>query len=104
MIVEERTYQLQVGTLKEWLDFYAEHGFPVQHKYLGKCIGFFTSEIGTLHQVVHLWAYDDLAHRERARAEMAKDPAWQHYVHNQPKVLVTQESKILVPTAFSPLK
>ena len=104
MIVEERCYTAQVGRAKEWLDYYAEHAFPIQQKHLGKCIGFFTTEIGELHQIVHLWAYDNLAHREAARAKMMQDPEWAKFVAGQPKVLVSQETRILVPTAFSPLK
>jgi len=104
MIVEERCYTAQVGRVKEWLDYYEKHAFPIQQKYLGKCIGFFTTEIGTLHQIVHIWAYDNLAHRETARANMMKDPDWQKFVEGQPKVLVSQETRIMNPTAFSPLK
>ena len=104
MIVEERMYTVQTGKTKEWLEYYGEHGFPLQQKYLGRCIGFFQTEIGTLNTLVHLWAYDDLAHRERARAEMGKDPEWQKFVAGQPKVIITQEVRIMVPVPFSPLK
>jgi len=104
MIVEERTYTAQVGRAKEWVDYYGEHGFPVQQHHLGRCLGFFTTEIGTLNQIVHLWAYDDLGHRESARAKMAQDPDWKAFVAGQPKVLLAQETRILTPTSFSPLK
>jgi hypothetical protein len=104
MIVEERTYTAQVGRAKEWLDYYEEHAFPIQQKYLGKCIGFFTTEIGTLHQIVHMWAYDSLAHRESARAAMLQDPAFKKFLAEQPKLLISQETRIMTPTSFSPLK
>lgn len=105
MIVEERTYTAVVGRAKEWVDYYGEHGFPVQVRHLGKCIGFFVTEIGPLHQIVHLWSYDNLAHRESARAKMLQDPDWHKFVAGQPKgALISQETKIMVPTAFSPLK
>ncbi|HZS81705.1 MAG TPA: NIPSNAP family protein [Stellaceae bacterium] len=104
MIVEERIYTVQPGKVQEWLVFYGERGLPVQQRHLGRLIGFFTSEIGTLNQIVHLWAYDSLAHREEARAKLAKDPDWQAYLKQSPKVLERMENRILVPTAFSPLK
>jgi hypothetical protein len=104
MIVEERIYTAQPGKTQEWVAYYGEHGLPIQQRLLGKLIGFFTSEIGTLNQIVHIWAYDSLAHREQCRAAMAKDPAWQAYLKEAPKVLQAQETRILVPTAFSPLK
>ena len=104
MIVEERIYTVQVGKTKEWLDYYGAHGFPIQQKHLGKCIGFFTTEIGMLNTVVHLWAYDSLAHRESARATMGKDPDWHAYLKGSPPVLLSQDVRIMVPAAFSPLK
>ena len=104
MIVEERVYTLQVGKAKEWLDYYEQYGWPVQQRHLGRCIGFFVTELGTLNQVVHLWAYDDLAHRERARATMVQDPDWATFVKDLPHVVVAQEARILKPVSFSPLQ
>lgn len=104
MIVEERCYTLQAGRAKEWIDFYEQHAWPLQQKYLGRCLGFFVTELGTLNQVVHLWAYDDLGHRERARAEMLKDPAWKVFAEGFPRVVLSQEARILKPTSFSPLQ
>ena len=104
MIVEERIYTMQPGKVQEWLAFYGERGLPVQQRLLGKLIGFFSSEIGTLNQVVHLWAYDSLAHREQCRANLAKDPDWQAYQRDSPKVIQAMENRILVPASFSPLK
>jgi hypothetical protein len=105
MIVEERTYTALPGKAKEWLAYYEEHAFPIQQKYLGRCLGFFTTELGTLNQIVHLWVYDSLAHRESARAKMAEDPGWHKFVSGSPShLLVSQETRILNPTSFSPLK
>jgi hypothetical protein len=104
MIVEERVYTVQVGKAKVWLDYYEQFGFPVQQRHLGRCLGFFVTEIGTLNQIVHLWAYDSLAHRETARATMVKDPDWATFVHGLPPVVVTQECRIMTPASFSPLQ
>jgi NIPSNAP len=106
MILEIRTYTVQPGKAQQWLDYYEKHGLPVQQKHLGGLVGFFTGEIGTLNQIVHLWKYESLADREARRAAMAKDPAWQSYLKDQPQPspLVAQECRILTPTAFSPMK
>jgi hypothetical protein len=53
---------------------------------------------------VHLWAYDNLAHRETARAKMMQDPDWKAFVEGQPRVLIAQETRIMTPASFSPLK
>jgi NIPSNAP len=106
MILEVRTYTAQVGKTAQWLEHYEKHGLPVQQKYLGGLVGFFTAEIGALNQIVHMWKYESLADREARRGAMAKDPAWQEYLRSgpQPSPLISQESRILVPTAFSPMK
>ena len=76
MIVDLRTYTLVPGRLKAYLELYEKEGLPIQIRHVGKPIGFFTTEIGTLNQVVHLWGYQSLADRERRRAALESDPDW----------------------------
>jgi NIPSNAP len=106
VILEVRTYTAHPGKAAQWLQYYEQHGLPVQLKYLGGLVGFFTCEIGTLNRIVHMWKYESLADREARRGAMAKDPAWHDFIRNgpQPSPLMAQESQILIPTAFSPLK
>jgi NIPSNAP protein len=105
MILEIRTYTAAVGKSGQWLDYYREHGLPVQQEMLGKLVFFGTTEIGPLNQITHIWAYGSLAEREQKRGAMAKDPRWQAYLKGQPQdVLLSQDSRILNPVAFSPLK
>jgi hypothetical protein len=106
MIIDHRTYMLHPTKLPKWLKLYEEYGLPVQRRHLGEPIGFFTSEIGPLNQVVHLWRYEDLADRTRRRAAMAADPAWAEFMRRNEELgaLQHQENKILLPTAFSPLQ
>lgn len=104
MIVELRTYQIQPGKIKIWLDHYEKAGLPLQLRYLGKLVGFFVGEIGTINQVKHLWAYDSLADREKRRTLLFEDGDWQEYRRNIPAVVIAQSNEILTPTAFSPLR
>ncbi len=101
MIVEERTYTLQPGTAPEYLSRYERHGLPVQLPILGHLVGYFSSEIGVLNQVVHLWAYEDLSERARRRAELQANPDWQAYLATIRPLIVRQESRILIPAPFS---
>ena len=104
MIVEERIYTLQPGKVPEMVRLYGEEGLPLQQKYLGRFIGYFTSETGNVNQVVFLWGYDSADDREARRAALAKDPAWQAYLKKVTQILVAQESRLLRPTAFSPIR
>ncbi len=104
MIVELRTYHIQPGKLQIWLDHYEKCGLQLQLDYLGQLVGFFVGEIGTINQVKHLWAYDSLAERERRRTALFADPKWQEYRNSIPPLVLAQNSEILKPTSFSPLK
>jgi hypothetical protein len=104
MIVEQRTYTLQPGVLPELLETYEREGMAVHRRILGNMIGYFYTEIGPLNQIVHLWGYDSLEDRARRRAELAANEQWGAYVTKGVKFLQTQESKILVPAPFSPIK
>ena len=70
MIYEHRTYTVQHGTMDEYLERYEKFALPIQLKHLGRLLGFFVSEIGPLNQVIHIWAYDSLADREKRRANL----------------------------------
>ncbi len=105
MIVEQRTYTLKPLRTQDFLALYEQAALPLQKKYLGHLLGFFTSEIGPLNQVVHLWGFESLAERERRRREMEQDPAWPLYLKalRELDVVLTQENKMLRSTAFSPV-
>lgn len=103
MIVEQRTYRVKAGAVRHYLRTYEhEGGLELQKKYLGRLVGYFSTEIGPLNEIVHLWAYDDLNDREQRRAALSADPKWQEYAPKIFQYIETQESKILKPAPFSP--
>ncbi len=99
MIYEMRTYTLKPGTVDEFKRRFAE-ALPHRLKY-SKLTAFWHTEIGLLNQVIHVWEYEDLSARQRIRAEAAKDPNWPP---NNLEMIVSMETKILVPADFSPIK
>ena len=104
MIVEERTYHVHTGKLAEVVRLYADEGTAIQQRILGGLVGAFTVDVGALSSIVQLWAYDSYAERERRRAELQADDGWRDFLGRLQPLLHTQENRILVPTAFSPLK
>lgn len=102
MIVEERIYTLQVGAAPEYLRLYEAEGLAIQRPILGRMVGYFTTEVGPLHQIVHLWAYRDMNERAERRARMAANDRWKAYVAKIRPLVVKQENKILLPAPFSP--
>jgi NIPSNAP len=105
VIVDLRTYTVVPGRLKAFLEMYETEGLPIQLRHLGKPIGYFTTEIGTQNQVVHMWGYESMADREKRRAAMEADPAWSAYRQKSAASgnLQYQENKILKSVSFSPL-
>jgi hypothetical protein len=100
MIIEHRTYTLHPGNTAKYFSLYTQQGMSVQLEYLPRPIGYYTTELGTLNQVIHLWAYDDLNDRAQRRALMKQDPRWTAYVEQILPLIQHQESKILVPASF----
>lgn len=104
MIIEQRTYTIQVGKMNAYRDYYEQNGLPAQKRILGNFLGFFISDIGDLNQAVAMWGFESYAERERLRAELSKDAQWLEYLKTSPQVILNQENKILVPASFSPIR
>ena len=100
MYVEERIYTLQVGKVPEFLKLYESEGLAIQTGHLPNLVGFYITEVGPLNVVVHMWGYDDLNQRDKCRAALQADPAWQTYVVKARQFYVSQETRILKCAPF----
>ncbi|MFI4986096.1 MAG: NIPSNAP family protein [Alphaproteobacteria bacterium] len=103
MIVEERTYLLRPGRTAEFLHAVETLGLPVLKPTLGGLIGYFVTEVGTLNQVVHLWAYESLDDRARRRKLLAEHPGWQRFTDAVQPLFERMETRVMTPAAFTPL-
>ena len=104
MIVEQRDYHVTTGKLNHVVQMYAEEGIALQEEHLGRFLGAFTTDIGALSTYTALWGYDSYAEREARRAKLQADPRWQDFLSRLQPLLHTQQNRILVPTAFSPIR
>ncbi|MCJ8322597.1 MAG: NIPSNAP family protein [Rhizobiales bacterium] len=104
MIVEHRMYSFKPGSVDAWLLKYEKDGLPVQKKHLGTFMGLYVSEIGVLHTSVLMWAYEDLADRERRRAAMYADPDWQKFISEIWALDAIQKQDVMImnPASYSP--
>ena len=64
-------------------------------------VGCFYTEIGTLNQWVHIWAYQDAAERQRIRAEAVRQGIWPP---DTSEYMLKMENMLAVPASFSPLR
>lgn len=104
MIVEMRTYTLVPGSVPKFLKAYEERGLAVHTKILGRLLGYFTTEIGDINQLVHLWGYDDFDDRKRRRALLQQNDEWQSFLTSALPYLLKQEIRLLTGTSFSPIR
>jgi hypothetical protein len=104
VIVEERIYTLEVGKVPEYLRLYEQEGLPIQLPILGNLVGYYSSEIGDLNLIVHLWGYESFEERTRRRAELIANESWKAYVAKVRPWILRQENRILTPAPFSPIR
>jgi hypothetical protein len=104
MIVEERTYHIYTGKLPEVVRLYTEEGTAIQQEHLGTLIGAFTVDVGDVSSIVHLWGYESFADREARRPKLQADPRWKEFLAKLQPLIHTQKTRILVPTAYSPVR
>jgi NIPSNAP len=104
LIVEQRDYHVYTGKLVELVRLYDEEGIAIQQEILGGLIGVFTTDVGSLSTYTSLWGYDSFAEREQRRARLQADERWQGFLARIQPLIHTQNNRILVPTAFSPIR
>lgn len=104
MIVEQRTYTFKTGMVPQFLELYEERALALQSQVLGNLLGYFWSEFGALNQTVHLWGYSSLDDRQKRRAALMQHAEWRDFLREVSPMILTQESKILNPTSFSPIR
>jgi hypothetical protein len=100
MFVEERIYTLHPGKIPAYLKLYQEEGLAIQTRILPAMVGYYTTEIGPLNVVVHMWAYADLKERAEYRAKLQADPGWQAYVPKVTALIQHQETRVMNPAPF----
>lgn len=104
MIVEMRSYLFWPGKLSTFISIYEKDGLALQQDILGNLIGYFTKETGELNSTVHLWGYISFEDRIARRRRLAEDPRWSAFLSEIYPLLVSQNSEILTPTTFSPIR
>ena len=103
MFYEIRTYRPKNGVISDYLKVVGEEGIAIQKRHLGNLVGDFSSEIGPINEIVHIWGFSSLDDRQARRARLGADPGWQAFLPKIRDLIVTADTKIMMPAAFSPL-
>ena len=94
-LVDLRTYTIRLRKMNEFLDVFDRLAMPIQLKYLGRPLGMYTSAVGALNQVVHLWGFDHMGDFEARHAARDKDPDWPAYLQASADLITAQENRLI---------
>ncbi|MBB4105267.1 NIPSNAP family protein [Allorhizobium borbori] len=94
-LVNLRYYTIAPRKMGEFLEVFDRLAMPVLIETLGAPIGFYTSTVGPLNQVVHLWAYRDLADMEARWNARDTHPDFPAYLKASGHLIVAQEDRLL---------
>ncbi len=99
---ELRMYRFNPGTAGAWAQRYRDI-MPVREKY-SRNIGLWTGEAPQPNEVLHMWNYQSLGERAKARGDLFKDPDWLAFVAKGAGAIVEMNNVLLLPTDYSPTK
>lgn len=101
-IYELRTYTAVVGKMATIVDLYKAEGWPALSKHPPKLIGYFTGDVGALHQLIHLWKFDDDADRREFWKNVYADEQFMAFAVKLRPLLVSQENKLMLSAPWGP--
>ena len=97
-IYEMRIYTYKNGSMPEVLKRWGA-AIPHREEY-SPCAAAMYSDLGSLNKWMHVWPYKDMEDRNRIRAEASTSEHWPPPTR---EFLLSQENKMLIPAAFSPM-
>jgi hypothetical protein len=97
-IYEKRTYDVTVGQMPEVMRLYATQGWPALEAggFSQHCIGYFVSDTGDLHQLVHLWRFESDEARRAHWARLGQDADFLAFVRQLRPLLQKQNVQLLL--------
>ena len=103
-LYEMRTYNVYVCRMAEVVKLYGDEGWPALENggFSSKLVGYFTSDVGTLHQLVHLWKFDDDADRRNHWGTLFQDDAFMSFATQLRPLLSSQTVQLLNEAPWGP--
>lgn len=97
-IYEQRTYDVTVGQMAEVVRLYSTLGWPAMEAggFAKHCVGYFISDTGELHQLVHLWRFDSDDDRRAFWKRLSEDADFLVFVKQLRPLLKAQSNKLLL--------
>ena len=103
-VYEKRTYSIMVGRMPDVFQLYENEGWPALKAggFDEKLIGYFISDTGPLHQLIHLWRFDDDDDRRDFWKRLFGDDDFKAFVTQLRPLIQTQEIQLLFSAPWGP--
>ena len=103
-IYEKRTYSVTVGKMPEVIRLYSEQGWPALDTggFAENLVGYFVSDTGELHQLMHIWRFADDAARRDFWQRLFADERFMDFAVQIRPLIKKQDVQLLVSAPWGP--
>ncbi len=104
VIYEKRCYSVTVGQMAEVVRLYSSQGWPALQAggFADKLIGYFVSDTGELHQLVHLWRFDSDDDRRAFWKRLFENTEFMAFAKQLRPLIRRQENQLLLAAPWGP--
>jgi hypothetical protein len=104
MIYLEASLRVVPGKMKEFLEVFEKEYLPLSNKLGRKLLAQWATSIGTLDEIVDLWAYEDLTHMQHFNEVRAKSSEFTKASEHLRALIAYEQVRLMVPTPLSEMK
>jgi len=104
MLYEKRTYTVPVGRMGEVVALYRDLAWPALEAggFSAHLVGYFISDTGPLHQLIHIWRFEDDAARRDFWKRLYADEAFMRFAVKVRAILQAQEVQLMTGAPWGP--
>ena len=104
MVYVEASLRVVPGKMNEFMEVFEKEFLPLSNK-LGRTLAAqWRTTIGTLDEVIDLWAYDDLNHMQRFNDARAKSAEFTKASDHLRSLIAYEQTRLMAPTNLSKMK
>ena len=104
MIYVEASLRVVPGKMNELMEVFEKEFLPASKKVGMNLVAQWRTAIGTLDEVIDLWAYDDLNHMQRVQEARAGSAEFKEAAAHLRALIAYEETRLIVPTSLSAMK
>jgi hypothetical protein len=103
-IYEKRIYAVKVGEMAEVKRLYSSLGYPamVAGEFDKKLVGYFISDTGDLHQLIHIWRFDSDTDRRDFWHRLMSDEQFLVFAKQIRPLIHSQNVQLMVSAPWGP--